>query len=92
MLSEEQLAKYLAAVDKGRDPDGMVLTMKLIKNSGTVEEVVLESLDWFCCDFNLENCPEDEDGNGIGCEACLNSWFNEKKRWGFHTLMKEAQA
>lgn len=91
MLTEEQLAKYLAALDKGRDPDGMVLMIKLIKNSGTVEEVVRESLDWFCCDFNLKNCPEDEDGNGIGCEACLDRWFNEKKKWGFHTLMKEAQ-
>ena len=91
MLSEEQLAKYLAALDEGRDPDAMVLMIKLIKNCGTVEEAVLESLDWFCCDFKLKDCPEDEDGDSIGCEACINSWFNEKKRWGFHTLMKEAQ-
>lgn len=92
MLSEEQLAKYLAALDEGRDPDGMTLMMKLIKDCGTVEEVVFESHDWFCCDFKLKDCPEDEDGDSIGCEACINSWFNEKKRWGFHTLMKEAQA
>lgn len=91
MLSEEQLAKYLAALDEGRDPDGMALMMKLIKDCGTVEEVILESHDWFCCDFKLKDCPEDEDGDSIGCEACISRWLNEKKRWGFHTLMKEAQ-
>ena len=60
--------------------------MKLIPECKTVEELTHKLHDWFCCDIP---CGVDENGDDISCEACIDRWFNEKKRWGFHTLMKE---
>lgn len=88
MLSEEQLVKWVAAFDKGRDPDRAEELIKLIPECKTVEELTHKLHDWFCCDIV---CAVDENGDDISCEVCIDRWFREKKKWGFHTLMKEAE-
>jgi ParB family chromosome partitioning protein len=89
LLSEEQLAKWVAAFDRGRNPGRAAELLNLIPACETVEELTLKLHDWFCCDIP---CAVDENGDDIPCAVCIDRWFNEKKRWGFHTLMKEAQA
>lgn len=87
-LPREQLAKYLAAFDKGRAPDGMAEMLDLIGECDSVEALVHKISDWFCCDIP---CPVDENGADVRCEICIDMWLRQKKKWGFKTLMKEME-
>ena len=87
-LPREQLAKYLAAFDKGRAPDGMAEMLDLIGECDSVEALVHKISDWFCCDIP---CPVDENGDDVSCEVCIDMWLRQKKKWGFKTLMKEVE-
>lgn len=87
-LTREQLAKYLAAFDKGRNPDGTAEMLDMIPECDSMEAFVHKFGDWFCCDVP---CPVNENGEDESCEVCIDRWLNERKKWGFKALMKEVE-
>ena len=87
-LTREQLAKYLAAFDKGRNPDGTTEILDMIPECDSIEAFVHKFGDWFCCDIP---CPVNENGEDESCEVCIDRWLNERKKWGFKALMKDVE-
>ena len=88
-LSKEQLAKFIAAFDKGRDPDRAAELLTLIPKCETSAELTAAVDSWFCCDIP---CPQDDEGHEMTCEACVRRWFDERSAWGLKSLMKEVEA
>ena len=87
-LSKEQLAKFIAAFDKGRDPDRAAELLALIPKCETSAELTAAVDSWFCCDIP---CPRDDDGHEMTCEACVRRWFDERSTWGLKSLMKTVE-
>ena len=82
-LTKEELAAYVAAFDRGRDPERAAELLTLIPKCETADELFDRIYEWFCCDIP---CPE-EDEITIGCNECILRWLKEERAWTFEMLM-----
>lgn len=82
-LTKEELAAYVAAFDRGRDPERAAELLTLIPKCETADELFDRIFEWFCCDIP---CPE-EDEITIGCNECILRWLKEERAWTVEMLM-----
>lgn len=82
-LTKEELAAYVAAFDRGRDPERAAELLTLIPKCETADELFDRIYEWFCCDIP---CPE-EDEETIGCNECILRWLKEERAWTVEMLM-----
>ena len=82
-LTKEELAAYVAAFDRGRDPERAAELLTLIPKCETADELFDRIYEWFCYDIP---CPE-EDEITIGCNECILRWLKEERAWTVEMLM-----